>query len=210
MADRRPVPRVSCGRKPPVAWRSDLSEVLITPTQIARRVAALANEVQQDLGKQELVVVALLNGTVLFLADLIRHLSTPLRLDFIGVSSYGSSKTPGELTFTKELRLDVRGRQVLLIDDILDTGRTLAEVRRRLLKLGPASLRLCVFLNKPARQRSRIEADYVGFHIPDRFVVGYGMDYAERYRNLPFVGVLKTAAAPSPSLHPRGRARRTR
>lgn len=188
------VPCVSRGRKPPPAWRTELSEVLISEAQIARRVARLAKQVQSELGKQELVVVALLNGTVLFLADLIRHLSVPMRLDFIGVSSYGSGETSGELTFTKELRLDVKGRQVLLVDDILDTGQTLGQVRRRLLKLRPASLKICVLLNKPPRRQARIEADYVGFLIPDRFVVGYGMDYAERYRNLPFVGVLKPPA----------------
>jgi hypoxanthine phosphoribosyltransferase len=165
--------------------------VLISKARIARRVALLAQEVQRDLGQQELVVVALLNGTVLFLADLIRHLSVPMRLDFIGVSSYGNGRRSGNLTFTKELRLDVKGRQVLLVDDILDTGRTLEEVRRRLLKLRPASLRICVFLSKPSRRQGRIEADYTGFQIPDQFVVGYGMDFAERYRNLPFVGVLK-------------------
>ena len=191
MSQPHSVPCVSRGRKPPPAWRTELSEVLITQAQIARRVAQLAKQVQGDLGEQELVVVALLNGTVLFLADLIRHLSVPMRLDFIGVSSYGSGQTSGDLTFTKELRLDVKGRQVLLVDDILDTGRTLDEVRRRLLKLRPASLKSCVLLNKPPRRKARIEADYVGFLIPDRFVVGYGMDYSERYRNLPFVGVLK-------------------
>jgi hypoxanthine phosphoribosyltransferase len=111
-------------------------------------------------------------------------------LDFIGVSSYGAGTESGELVFTKGLRLDVRGRDVLLVDDILDTGKTLTEVRRRLRALKPRRLKTCVLLNKAARRVAPIRADYVGFEIPDYFVVGYGLDFAERYRNLPFVGIL--------------------
>jgi hypoxanthine phosphoribosyltransferase len=126
----------------------------------------------------------------MFLADLIRHLNLPLRLDFIGVSSYGAGTESGDLVFTKELRLDVRGRDVLLVDDILDTGRTMSRVLPKLEALGPRRILTCVLLDKPARRIEDIEADYVGFEIPDYFVVGYGLDFAERYRNLPFVGVL--------------------
>jgi len=136
------------------------------------------------------VVVSLLNGTVMFLADLIRNLSLPLRLDFIGVSSYGAGTESGELVFTKELRLDVCGRDVLLVDDILDTGKTLYRVLGKLQALKPRRIRTCVLLNKAARRTEDVEADFVGFEIPDFFVVGYGLDFAERYRNLPFVGVL--------------------
>jgi hypoxanthine phosphoribosyltransferase len=168
-----------------------LDRVLISPQQLATRVKQLSKGITKDFVGGELVVVALLNGTVLFLADLIRHLSIPLRLDFIGVSSYGAATMPGELVFTKELRLDVRGRDVLLVDDILDTGRTMSRVRAVLEKLKPRRLRTCVLLDKPARRVEAIEADYVGFTIPDLFVVGYGLDYAESFRNLPFVGVLK-------------------
>jgi hypoxanthine phosphoribosyltransferase len=128
---------------------------------------------------------------VLFLADLVRNLSHPLRLDFIGVSSYGNKTAPGELVFTKELRIDVRGRDVLLVDDILDTGRTLRAVQAKLRELKPRQLRTCVLLEKAARREQTVKVDYVGFEIPDHFVVGYGLDYAERYRNLPFIGVLK-------------------
>jgi hypoxanthine phosphoribosyltransferase len=138
--------------------------------------------------------VALLNGTVLFLADLIRHLSLPLRLDFIGVSSYREGTVSRDLVFTKELRLEVRGRDILLVDDILDTGRTLASVIGRLQQLQPRAIKSCVLLNKASRRVEPIEADYVGFEIPDLFVVGYGLDYAERYRNLPFIGVLNPEA----------------
>ena len=137
------------------------------------------------------VVHADLNGTVLFLADLIRQLSLPLRLDFMGVSSYGAGTESGELVFTKELRLDVRGRDVLLVDDILDTGKTLSRVIPKLRALKPCRIKVCVLLDKPARRVEPVAADYVGFEIPNVFVVGYGLDYAEKYRNLPFVGVLK-------------------
>jgi len=137
-----------------------------------------------------MVVVSLLNGTVMFLADLIRHLNLPLRLDFIGVSSYGLGTESGDLVFTKELRLDVRGRDVLLVDDILDTGRTMSRVLPKIRALQPRRIKICVLLDKPSRRVEKVKADYVGFEIPDLFVVGYGLDFAERYRNLPFVGVL--------------------
>ena len=175
----------------PLAWRHDVDRVLITERQIARRIHKMSRQIEHDFRGRELVVVSLLNGTVMFLADLIRHLSLPLRLDFIGVSSYGSGTTSGELIFTKELRLDVRGRDVLLVDDILDTGRTMKRVIGKLRQLHPRRLRTCVLLDKPSRRVERVWANYVGFTIPDLFVIGYGLDYAERYRNLPFVGVLK-------------------
>ena len=174
----------------PARWRKEVESVLITDAQIARRIKTLAREIERDFQGRELVVVALLNGTVMFLADLIRHLNLPLRLDFIGVSSYGLGTESGELVFTKELRLDVRGRDVLLVDDILDTGKTLSRVLPKLRALKPRRIKTCVLLDKPARRVEKIQADYVGFEIPDFFVVGYGLDFAERYRNLPFVGVL--------------------
>ena len=179
-------------KAPPVpsGWRKEVESVLITEAQLARRVRSLAREIERDYRGREMVIVALLNGTVLFLADLIRHLSLPLRLDFIGVSSYGAGTESGDLVFTKELRLDVRGRDVLLVDDILDTGKTLSRVIPKLRALKPQRLRVCVLLDKPSRRVEDIAADYVGFRIPDVFVVGYGLDFAERYRNLPFVGVL--------------------
>jgi hypoxanthine phosphoribosyltransferase len=164
--------------------------VLISDAQIARRVKTLAREIERDFTGRDVVVVSLLNGTVMFLADLIRHFSMPLRLDFIGVSSYRQATESGNLVFTKELRLEVRGRDVLLVDDILDTGRTLTRVRQKLRVLKPRRIRTCVLLDKKARRVEKFEADYVGFDIPDEFVVGYGLDYAERYRQLPFLGVL--------------------
>ncbi len=177
-------------RPVPSRWRGEVERVLITEQQVARRIRELSVEIERDFKGREMVVVSLLNGTVMFLADLIRYLSLPLRLDFMGVSSYGLGVESGELVFTKELRLDVRGRDVLLVDDILDTGKTLAKVLGRLRALKPRRIKTCVLLDKTSRRVEPIEADYVGFAIPDFFVVGYGLDFAERYRNLPFVGVL--------------------
>lgn len=174
----------------PARWRKEVESVLITDDQIARRVKSLAHEIERDFQGREMVVVSLLSGTVMFLADLIRHLNMPLRLDFMGVSSYGSGTESGDLVFTKELRLDVKGRDVLLVDDILDTGKTMRRVLSKLEALQPRRIKTCVLLDKPARRREEIIADYVGFDIPDLFVIGYGLDFAERYRNLPFVGVL--------------------
>jgi len=171
-------------------WRTEVERVLITEEQIARRIKILAGEIERDFRGRETVVVSLLSGTVMFLADLIRHLNLPLRLDFIGVSSYGAGTESGELVFTKELRLDVHGRDVLLVDDILDTGKTLSRVLPKLRALKPRRIKVCVLLDKPERRVEKIQADYVGFSVPDFFVVGYGLDFAERYRNLPFVGVL--------------------
>jgi hypoxanthine phosphoribosyltransferase len=180
----------------PARWRTEIERVLITPSQIQRRVKTMAREVQRDFRGRELIVVALLNGTIMFLADLLRQLSLPLRLDFIGVSSYRDGTASGDLLFTKTLRLDVRGRDLLLVDDILDTGKTMARVLGNLWALEPRRLRVCVLLNKAARRIERVEADYVGFEIPDCFVVGYGLDFAERYRNLPFVGVVRRGVLP--------------
>ena len=171
-------------------WRKEVERVLITEEQIARRVKILAREIERDFRGRETVVIPLLNGTVMFLADLVRHLNLPLRLDFIGVSSYGHGTESGDLVFTKELRLNLRGRDVLLVDDILDTGKTMSRVLPKVRALKPRCVKICVLLDKPSRRVEKIKADYVGFKIPDVFVVGYGLDYAERYRNLPFVGVL--------------------
>lgn len=182
---------------PPPGWPAEVGRVLITEEQIAQRVREIAARLTHDFAGRDLVVVAVLNGTIMFLADLIRHLSIPLRLDFIGVSSYGLGSESGELVFTKELRLDVRGRDVLLVDDILDTGKTLRRVLEKLRELKPRRIKVCVLLEKAARRIEKVKADYVGFSIPDLFVVGYGLDFAENYRNLPFIGVLAEQSVPS-------------
>ena len=188
----RPVTRLAAAStRVPLRWRKEVERILITDKMLAIRIAALGREIERDFRTRDMVIVALLNGTVMFLGDLIRHLSLPLRLDFMGVSSYGKGTESGDLVFTKELRLDVRGRDVLLVDDILDTGKTVRRVEEKLCLLGPRRIKVCVLLDKPTRRVEKVKADFVGFEIPDVFVVGYGLDYAEKYRNLPFVGVLK-------------------
>jgi hypoxanthine phosphoribosyltransferase len=172
--------------------RDDIAEILLTDDQIQRRLGELAGEIQCDYADQDLTIVPVLTGSVIFFADLLRRLPMRLRIDYIGVSSYrGETRTTGDLIITKALRLDVRGRDVLVVDDILDTGLTLVKVRELIQALNPRSLRFCVLLEKDVPHREHFTADYVGFHIPDKFVVGYGLDYRECYRNLPYIGTLK-------------------
>jgi hypoxanthine phosphoribosyltransferase len=174
--------------------RADLEEILLNETEIQRRLDELAGEIQRDYAGRDLMLVGVLTGSVLFIADLLRRLPMQLRLDYIGVSSYhGATRSTGELIVTKALKLDVRGRDVLVVDDILDTGLTLVKIREMIQKLAPSSLKFAVFLEKDVPHQENFRADYVGFHIPNKFVVGYGLDYQERYRNLPFVGTLKPA-----------------
>ena len=190
--NRSSVPRIEKGNgNVPVAVRNELSEVLIDAETIQKRVHQVAAAIQKDFAGRELLVIALLNGTVIFLADLLRQLSMPVRLDVLGVSSYRGGTSPRELIYTKDLRLDVKGRDVLIVDDILDTGRTLHAVFDKVRALQPRRLRTCTLLDKPARRVLKIKADYTGFRIPDVFAVGYGLDYAEKFRNLPFIGILK-------------------
>jgi hypoxanthine phosphoribosyltransferase len=170
----------------------DLERVLVTEAEIDVRLEALGAEISKVYGREEVTVVAIVNGAVFFTADLLRRLKTPVRLDCLRVSSYRNSTRP-ETTprILDALQIDLEGRHVLLIDDILDTGRTLSVVIEEMRKRKPASLRTCVLLDKKVRREVDIAADFVGFTIPDRFVVGYGLDFAERYRNLSCIGVLK-------------------
>ena len=175
----------------PAAHRRDIEAILIPAPRIQRRVGELARIISADYHGRDFVIVALLNGTVMFLADLMRRLEFPLQLDLMGVSSYRGGTAAGQLEFTRPLKLSVRGRHVLLVDDILDSGNTLRAVTAELASLGAASVKTCVLLDKPAGRVGEFEADYIGFVVPPLFVVGYGLDYDEKYRNLPFVGVLK-------------------
>ena len=170
----------------------DLAEVLLTERQIKRRVKSLAREIKAVYGDAEFTIISLINGAVMFTSDLMREIDNPVRLDCIRVSSYGTkTKSIGTPQVIHSLTLDIARRDVLLIDDILDTGKTLKLVRDLVRGLKPASVRTCVLLDKKARREVPLEADFVGFEIPDKFVVGYGLDFAERYRNLPGIGVLK-------------------
>ncbi|HYP18024.1 MAG TPA: hypoxanthine phosphoribosyltransferase [Opitutus sp.] len=174
------------------ALHPDLEAVLFTERQIKRRVRGLAREIKQVYGDREFTLVSLINGAVMFTADLMREIDNPVRLDCIRVSSYGNkTKSVGTPQIVASLTLDIANRDVLIIDDILDTGKTLSLVFALARKLKPASLRACVLLDKKARREVEFEADFVGFEIPDKFVVGYGLDFAERYRNLPCIGVLR-------------------
>lgn len=174
------------------ALHPDLEAVLFTERQIKRRVRGLAREIKQVYGDREFTLVSLINGAVMFTADLMREIDNPVRLDCIRVSSYGNkTKSVGTPQIVASLTLDIANRDVLIIDDILDTGKTLSLVFALARKLKPASLRACVLLDKKARREVQFEADFVGFEIPDKFVVGYGLDFAERYRNLPCIGVLR-------------------
>ncbi|MFM9081541.1 MAG: hypoxanthine phosphoribosyltransferase, partial [Opitutaceae bacterium] len=170
----------------------DLAEVLLSETRIKRRVRSIAREIKAAYGDGEFTLISLINGAVMFTADLMREIDNPVRLDCVRVSSYGAqTKSIGTPQLISSLTLDIRGRHVLVIDDILDTGKTLKLVTELIRALRPASLRTCVLLDKKARREVPIEADFVGFEIPDKFVVGYGLDFAERYRNLPVIGVLR-------------------
>jgi hypoxanthine phosphoribosyltransferase len=166
-------------------------DVLIPADQIRQRVAELARQIAADYRDQPVTIVGVLTGSLIFLADLVRQLDLPLRIALIQASSYrGTATAPGELQVPPGLVPDVRGRHVLLLDDILDTGQTLSYLVGHLRGLGAASLRVAVLLRKRGRQRVPLEPDYCGFDIPDAFVVGYGLDFNDEYRHLPYVAVL--------------------
>ena len=167
-----------------------IAKTLVSEEEILSRVAELAEQIQGDFKNSDLIVVGLLTGTLMFLADLVRKIDLPMKLDFIGVSSYRDGTKSAELVFTKELKLDVQGRDVLLVDDILDTGKTLQAVIEKLQSMQPHKIRTCVLLSKKARREYDIPADYIGFEISNEFVIGYGLDHAEQHRNLPFIGTL--------------------
>ena len=165
-------------------------KVLLSAEQIQKRIAAMAGQIAGDYRDRPVTIVGILTGSLMFLADLVRHLDFPLRIGFIQASSYrGATTKPGELHVSPELLPDVRDRHVLLLDDILDTGQTLGYLVRHLRGLGVASVRVGVLLRKLGRQQIALEPDYVGFDIPDAFVIGYGLDYNDEYRNLPFIGI---------------------
>lgn len=174
------------------ALPSALESVLVSEADIKKRLRKLGAEITELYGDDEITVISVINGAILFTADLLRHIDNPVRLDCIRVSSYrNETKSTGKPQILGNLSLDLANRHVLLIDDILDTGKTLSMIVGMIKKLQPASVRTCVLLDKRGRREVEFEADLVGFQIPDKFVVGYGLDFAERYRNLPCIGVLK-------------------
>jgi hypoxanthine phosphoribosyltransferase len=174
------------------AMQADLDRILFDEATIHRRLDELATKISHDYRDRELTVVAILNGSVFLIADLLRRIPLPLKLDCLSLASYhGQTKPSGELIFRQVSMPDVAGRDVLILDDILDSGMTLATIREKLEAVGPLSVRICVLLEKKKNRTRTIEPDYVGFEIADEFVVGYGLDYMERYRNLPCIGVLR-------------------
>jgi hypoxanthine phosphoribosyltransferase len=172
------------------------TEVLIDRAAIAGRVAALAREIRSDLGEATPIhLIAVLKGAFVFLADLLRAMDDPVTCDFLAVSSYGAAtSSSGQVRLTKDLDRSIEGRDVVLVEDIVDTGLTLAYLQEMLRNRAPRSLRTACLLSKPSRRRLHVPVDYVGFEIPDRFVIGYGLDVDERFRNLPDVAVLTSEA----------------
>lgn len=171
----------------------DIAEILLTEEQIQAKVAELGARISVDYADRELTLVSVLKGSLPFMADLMRQLTIPVRIDLMEVSSYGGSATEssGLVRILKDLSSSIEGRDVLIVEDIIDTGLTLNYLIRYLRGKNPRSLRICTLLDKPARRLVDIPVDYIGFTIPDQFVVGYGLDYGELYRNLRFVGVLR-------------------
>ncbi len=174
---------------------NDIQKVLLSTEEIAGRVQELGKQISSDYAGQEILMIGVLRGAVIFMSDLARAIQVPVAIDFMAVSSYGVSTTSsGIVRILKDLDEEVAGRHILVVEDIIDSGLTLNYLLDNLRSRKPASIRLVTLLNKPERRKKDVHVDYNGFSIPDHFVVGYGLDYAEKYRNLPFIGILKPEA----------------
>ncbi len=176
-----------------MAMTDDIEKVLVTEGQLNTRVAELGAQISADYAGKDLLLVSILKGAVVFMADLMRAVTIPVSIDFMVVSSYGGANTTttGLVKIIKDLDADLSGRNVLIVEDIMDTGVTLSHLVPMLKMRNPESVKICSILDKPSRRKVSLVPDYIGFQVPDEFVVGYGLDYDEKYRNLPFVGVLK-------------------
>jgi len=173
-------------------YTQNAEEVLITSAQLDERIRQLGNQITQDYQGKKLLLISILKGSVVFLSDLMRKIKLPLEIDFMCISSYQNSmQSSGEVKILKDLSRNIENYHVLIVEDILDTGITLSYLVPKLLDRRPESLKICTLLDKPSRRRVPVQADYVGFRIDDRFIVGYGLDYAENYRNLDYIGVYK-------------------
>jgi hypoxanthine phosphoribosyltransferase len=174
-----------------------VTEILIDQDALQRRIAELGEEISADYTGRDLLLVGVLKGAVFFMADLMRGLSIPCEIDFMAISSYGdSTDSSGVVRILKDLDINIEGRDVLVVEDIIDSGLTLSYLMRNLEAREPASLEICALLTKPERREIEVPVRYVGFEIPNRFVIGYGLDFGERYRNLPYVGVLDPRLVP--------------
>ena len=172
--------------------KNDIQEVLFSEQQLADKVAELGARISADYAGKDPLIVSVLKGSYVFMADLTRRISIPCNVDFMAVSSYGAgTKTTGEVQIIKDIGSKIDGRHLIIVEDILDSGVTLSFLMKVLKARGAASIRLCTLLSKPSRRKVDVRVDYLGFEIPDEFVVGYGLDYAEKYRNLPYIGILK-------------------
>src|SRR5919112_3976757 len=170
-----------------------MGPVLVASEDIQAKVRELGERITQDYREDKLLLVGILRGAVVFLSDLMRHLELPCEIDFMDISSYGTgTQTSGVVRILKDLEEDITDRHILIVEDIIDTGLTLSYLRRSLLARGPGSLEICALLSKPTRRRVELDVKYLGFEVPDEFVVGYGLDYAGAYRNLPDICVLKS------------------
>jgi hypoxanthine phosphoribosyltransferase len=174
-----------------------VSEILIDEDTLQNRIGELGAEISEDYRGRDLLLIAVLKGAVFFMADLMRHLTVPCEVDFMAISSYGdSTDSSGIVRILKDLDINIEGRHVLVVEDIIDSGLTLSYLMRNLESREPATLEVCALLTKPARREIDVPVRYVGFEIPNKFVVGYGLDFAERYRNLPYVAVLSQELIP--------------
>jgi hypoxanthine phosphoribosyltransferase len=174
-----------------------VTEILIDRDVLQRRIEELGEEISTDYAGRDLLLIGVLKGAVFFMADLMRNLTIPCEIDFMAISSYGdSTDSSGVVRILKDLDINIEARDVLIVEDIIDSGLTLSYLMRNLEAREPASLEICALLTKPDRREADVPVRYVGFEIPNRFVIGYGLDYAERYRNLPYVGVLDPALIP--------------
>lgn len=174
-------------------YENDIACVLIKEEQIAKRVKELGGKISEDYkDSKDLLVIGILKGSIVFMADLIRSIDIHTSIDFMTVSSYGlGSTSSGKITVKKDLDTDIEGKDVLIAEDIIDSGKTLSNLIELLKARNPKSIKICALLNKPERREADIDVDYIGFDIPNEFIVGYGLDYAEKYRNIPYIGVLK-------------------
>ena len=171
----------------------NIAKILITREQLQTRIGELGETISREYESKDLILVCVLKGGVVFLSDLVRAIRIPHEMDFMAVSSYGGTRTEssGVVRIMMDLKVNIEGRDVLIVEDIVDTGRTLTYITENLRTRNPSSLKICTLLNKPSRREVPVKVDYVGFDIPNEFVVGYGLDFNEIYRNLPFIGVLK-------------------
>ncbi|KGG80627.1 hypoxanthine phosphoribosyltransferase [Caloranaerobacter azorensis H53214] len=170
----------------------DIRQILIETDELQKRIKELGQEITRDYKGKDLVVICVLKGAVMFMSDLCKNIDLPLSIDFMAVSSYGSStQSSGVVRILKDLDSSIEDKDVLIVEDIIDTGLTLSYLVENLKSRGPKSVKLCTLLNKPERRKTDVKVDYIGFTIPDEFVVGYGLDFNEKYRNLPYICILK-------------------